>query len=213
MKKDINNDIAMMEIEKFQCTVKDFVGECKNFSEKNVSVLGDVKDQDVINMLDETLGELRGTGYLEVELNMAVPKEILMSLYDIIQQFVQICDTHEIVKKLTNEEKNFYYGIKCINNIIKHQKKNFTITDLITPDFKIEPKKLTVLDNNIVSFPIEDDTFRLGANWNKIRKEIVKKITYKDQINNYKHYIQGRDVIDTTIRMYSIIKKNCMKTS
>ena len=66
---------------------------------------------------------------------------------------------------------------------------------------------------NTTFIPVEDDTFRLGANWSELKEEIVKEIWSIKRYKNNKHYLQDNDVIDTTIRIYNIINKNFMKMS
>lgn len=204
----MNNNIAQMEIKKFKKDIENFIEVSKTFSNENLKVLGEVKDENVKRKLNEKMGFDKEADFIEVEVTMAVPEEILMDLYDIIQMFVQIVETHKCSCKLVRDEKDFINGIKFVNNIIKHEKKGFSITDLIGPDIKVETDKVIVRENFSLSVPVKEDTFRLGANWSVIENGNwkVQKMN-KNQYFCYKSYVQNKDVIETIISMYSIVEK------
>ena len=195
----IENNIAKMEIEMFNKKVHKFIQVSKEYSEKNVKIRGNVDNQNIKNQLNKIWGFQNDRGYLEVELFTEIPKEILMSLCELIQNFVQICETHDLSKPFSNRELEFISGVKFVNNVIKHKKKDFSITDLIVPDFKVEIRN-DILDKcGVTIIPLEQVEFRLGANWAAVKREIADKMRKKDHLINYKEYLQNYDVFNTVI--------------
>jgi hypothetical protein len=199
------NDIAEMEIEKFNENINSFIEASKAYSQRNVKIKGIAEDKNIKDHLNKMFGDRNDSDYLEVEVSMAIPKEILMSLYDIIQNFVQICETHGFIKKLSSRESKFLSGVKFVNNVIKHRRKDFDITDLIVPDNKVETQYFNQNQHGVMTIPLEDVEFRLAAKWTAVKSEISNKMRHKDQFINYKRYLQDYDVIDTIIDAKKII--------
>ncbi|MBU3157568.1 hypothetical protein LL037_16420 [Clostridium estertheticum] len=66
-----------MEIEKFNENIKSFIETSKAYSKKNVQIKGIEQDQKMKNCLNEICGYQKDTSYLQVEVSMEIPKEIL----------------------------------------------------------------------------------------------------------------------------------------
>lgn len=118
----MNNSISKMELKKLRMSIKLFIQEYKDYSKRNVKVLGVVDDLETKQQLSR-LGFDKGTDYLAVDIFTEIPENILMSVYDILQSFVQICETHLKNKEFMIEDEEFISGVKCVDNIIKHKSK------------------------------------------------------------------------------------------
>gem|GEM_PF-4578939 len=197
-----------MEREKFKKNVKEFAKIYKVYSDKNVNVCGVYEDKTIQEQWNLELGYDKNTDYLEVEIFTEIPNEILMSLYSIVQSFVQICETHALKNDFVKNDKEFLNGAKCIDNIIKHKNKNFEITDIIKPDFKCEyyGEDLEVfLKDGKYRISSDDMQFRMGANWVEIKNDIKNEMKIKKWFEFYDKYFEGNDVYDSVIEMCRIV--------
>lgn len=200
-----------LEIDKFKSESLEFIKTIKEYSEKNVKVLGENKDPIIQSYLKKELGFNSNTNYMEVKVFCELPHTVLTKLYNLVEGFVQICETHENDSEFGIEEKEFLSAAKCVDNIIKHLKKDTTIkiTDFIKPSFYIEylPNARFTISKEGLYVPIEDIEYRLGSEWVEFRQEIVRGMKNKSHFHNYDKYFKGNNVCDTVIRMHEIIQK------
>ena len=210
----MEDSIKKLEIEKFQKGVREFVKIYRNYSERNVKCLGNNEDLEIQKQLNDKFGFESDTNYFQIELFTEIPKDILMGLYDILESFVQICETHDKKREFESEDKDFISAAKCIDNIIKHKKKDFNITDIIKPDFFPgygKNARIKVNQDGTISIPLDDIEFRLGAKWVEIKQEIKNGMNNKKHFPNYEKYFMGRDVCDTVIIMSQVIQAHIRK--
>lgn len=205
------HDKRKYQLEYLKKRLLEFIEISKEYSARNVHNKGQLSDQNEKNYLRDKFQYQDNIEFLEIQVCMENPKDVLMPLLSLLQEFVQIFETHDYNILLTSEEKDFISGIKFINNMAKHYKNDFSITDLIYPDFKPETDACYLNSSAILSIPIDQVEFRLGASWVEIDNEISREM-YKHKVNkkhheNYKKYLQDYDVIDTIIRAKTIINK------
>lgn len=210
---EINNSMSKMEIKKFYSNVEIFQKEYLDYTKRNVNVLGQVEDEDIIKLANTKFGYEENTGYFAVDMYTEIPEAILISVSDIIQKFVQICETHGISDMLEPEEKKFLSGAKCIDNIIKHKKKKqVSITDFLIPKFDmiVNRSNVGLSKNNELIIPIDSISFEMRADWVSMSEGFVadmKKTTKEVHYPNYQDYFANNDVIDTVIMMINIMNK------
>lgn len=82
---------------------------------------------------------------------------------------------HSLRTKEIEKDKQFVSGMRFIHNIIKHQAKQYNITDLIVPDFNIEPNCYLINNNGDILVQLEELDFRLGAKWVFANKTLFKE--------------------------------------
>lgn len=204
-----------LELDKFKMDSSEFIETYRGYSNKNVRVLGENKDPIIQSCLNKEFGFDKNTNYTRVEIFGEIPHTVLTKLYDLIESFVQICETHGIISKFREEEKEFLSAAKCIDNIIKHLKKDSSIkiTDFIKPSFYAECSKnarFRISKDGFISVPVEDIEYRLGSEWVEFKQEIVQGMQNKSHFPNYDKYFKGNNVSDTVNTMRAIIKKYIM---
>lgn len=103
--------------------------------------------------------------------------------------------SHSLRAKEIEKDKQFVSGMKFIYNIIKHQAKQYNITDLIVSDFNIESNCYLINNNGDILVPLEELDFRLGAKWVFANKTLFKEARH-GQLRNYNKLFKDRDVIE-----------------
>lgn len=212
----MTDSLVDLELDKFNNDSVRFIKVYQEYSNKNVKILGENKDPIIQYNLNKELGFDANTNYTQVEIFTEIPKTVLVELYDLIESFVQICETHGINNRFDEEEKSFLSAAKCIDNIIKHMTKDnpLKITDFIKPSFYAEYSENTCLrisKDGSIHIPTEDIKYRLGSEWVELRQEIISGMKNKSHFSNYDKYFKGKDVCETVISMHKIIKKYIKK--
>lgn len=202
------DNMANLEIESFYETVQRYLDKCNDFTEKNIQVMGVVTDKNIKKIAKDKFENYND--FFEVQFCNEAPGEILKALCDVIHKFIIIVDTHDVKKLLTKDESNLFYGLKWIDNVLKHQKKNFRITDLVMTDFQCNLKdneSLGIDSCGKVKIPLNKLKFELSAIWVDAPQNIQFETKYENQVENYNKYLCERDVIDTVMSMVGIIRK------
>ena len=208
----MEDSLMILELDKFNNDSLNFIKIYQEYSNKNVKVLGENKDPIIQHYLNKELGFDSNTNYTQVEIFGEIPKNVLTKLYDLIEIFVQICETHGISSGFNEEEKSFLSAAKCVDNIIKHiiKDSSLKITDFIKPSFYTEYSEnahFRISKDGFLSIPIEDIAYRLGSEWVEFRQEIIHGMKKKTHFSNYDKCFKGKDVCDTVISMHAIIEK------
>jgi hypothetical protein len=208
----MEDSLMNLELDKFNNDSVEFIKIYQEYSNKNVKVLGENKDPIIQHYLNKEFGFDSNINYTQVEIFGEIPKTVLTKLYDLIKSFVQICETHGISSGFDEEETSFLSAAKCIDNIIKHIRKDnsLKITDFIKPSFYTEYSenaRFRISKDGFISIPIQDIDYRLGSEWVEFRQEIIDGMKNKSHFPDYDKCFKGKDVCDTVISMHTIIKK------